>query len=97
MNQFHLESKPPTTAQHMHWTKLDDGNWQSGSVQIRLIEYFYTGDYRHENWGIWINADGHWMQCYVKSRPWLYGSVGQAKIGVSRASELIFGNPKKGK
>ena len=85
---------PPSVSRHADWKQLPDGNYQSGNIQIRLVEVYFSGDYRHESWGLWIKDNGRWKQCYCKSRPYWYGSVGQARIGVALTGNLIIGNPK---
>ena len=93
MTSFTLNIGPPVTYQHPDWKRLDDGSWQCGTIQIRLVSFDMIGDYRLEQWGLWILTADQWVQCYCKSRPWLYGSPGQAKRGVPKAGEMTIGNP----
>ena len=97
MVTFHVIHEPPVKVTPVCWEKLPNGNWQSGNVQIRLVAEWFTGDYRHTSWGIWLQVGRQWIQVHVKTRPWYYGSAGQAKIGVTHTNELTFGKPTKGR
>ena len=61
------------------WVRLKDGSYQCGNVKVMNV----GGKGREASWRIFVRSGRKWEVLVLKSRPWGYGSAGQAKVGAA--------------
>lgn len=81
-----LARLPPTTVRRNAWVKHPDGSHRCGNVVLRSNGEEWPND----SWSVFlVDADGVETQVHCPSRPWGYGHLGQAKIGVSHFRKVL--------
>ena len=63
------------------WVLARDGSWRCGNVRVKR-EWDKRWGWWH--WFVWMRRGNEWVRVCCPSRPWGYGSAGQAKNGVGR-------------
>jgi hypothetical protein len=90
LKPLELKKSAPTVVRHNDWQKMEDGSFRCGNVLIRCDERTPYGGHTFERWQIYrVDEDGRLVRVHPKSRPWAYGSAGQAKIGASHLSKPV--------
>lgn len=90
--KIQLKRDEPVLVQHCRWIRVSAREFRCGNVVLQNVG---TLDRPGQRWHILLRRGDKLTRIACKSRPWGYGSAGQAKIGVSRFGEFLTKGFKK--